>query len=143
MLRSRNPLVNAVVRRSDPFPISRAFGAALAAFALAAQLVLSGIVVGCFVGAADQSDDAWIVCTHDAGAADQTGPGKPQPAKSHNECPAWTCAQTFKLTPPLPAPPLLAVLQGRSELMPMRPVAAAPARHSPSPYASRAPPSFA
>jgi hypothetical protein len=143
MLRSRYPLVNAVVRRSNPVPISRAFGAALAAFALAAQLLLSGIVVGRFVGAADPSDDAWIICTHETGATDQTGPGKPQPAKSHNECPACTCAQSFKLIPPLPAPPLLAVLHGRSELMPMRPVAAAPTRHSPSPYASRAPPSFA
>ena len=81
----------------------RRFGAALAAFALGAQLVLSGIVIGSVAGGVDQSDDAWVVCTHDP--ADQTGSGTPQPAKSHDECPACTFAQSAKLAPTLPAPP--------------------------------------
>ena len=133
-----------MARRFDHSPAHapewRRFGAALAAFALGAQLVLSGVVVGGVAAAPDQADD-WVVCTHDA--ADQTGSSKPQPAKSHDECPACTFAQTAKLAPTLPAPPVLAVLQGRSELMPVRPSVAGSARHSPSPYSSRAPPSFA
>jgi hypothetical protein len=116
----------------------RRFGAALAAFALAAQLVLSGAVIGGLAAATDQADD-WVVCTHDA--ADQTGSSKPQPAKSH-DCLACIFAQTAKLAPTLPAPPVLQVLQGRAELMLVRPSVASSARHSPSPYSSRAPPSF-
>lgn len=125
--------------RADCSAAWRRFGAALAAFALGVQLVLSGVVVGGF--AATDQTGGWVVCTHDA--ADQTGSGKPQPAKSHDECPACTFAQTAKIAPPLPAPPVLAAVHGRSELMPVRPVAALSLRHSPSPYSSRAPPFFA
>jgi hypothetical protein len=110
---------------------------------LGAQLVLSGVVIGGFAGAADQSDDGWVVCMHDPGTSGQTGSGNPQPAKSHDECPTCTFAQSAKLTPTLPAPPLLAVLDGRSERVVVRPVTADHTRHSPSPYSSRAPPPFA
>ncbi len=120
----------------------RRFGAALAAFGLGAQLALSGLLIGGLAGAADEAD-GWIVCSHHAATADESGSGSPQAPKHHDECPACTCAQSAKLTPTLPAPPLLAVLRGRSEIMPLRPVAAVSARHSPSPYSSRAPPSCA
>jgi hypothetical protein len=120
----------------------RRFGAALAAFALGAQLVLSGLLNGSIAAAVDQSD-GWVVCAHDPAAPDQGGSGGPQPAKSHDECPVCTFAQTAKLAPPLPAPPMLAAPHGRSELMPVRPAVVGLARHSPSPYLSRAPPFFA
>ncbi|MBO0712482.1 MAG: hypothetical protein J2P47_14520 [Acetobacteraceae bacterium] len=118
----------------------RRVGAALAAFALGVQLVVSGVVIRGIGVAADQTN-GWVVCTHDA--ADQTGSGKPPPAKSQDECPACTFAQTAKLAPPLPAAPVLAALHGRSELMPVRPAVLGLARHSPPPYSSRAPPFFA
>jgi len=119
-------------------PTWRRFGAALAAFALGAQLGLSGLLIGAVAIASDQTD-GWVVCAHNP--AD--GSSKPEPAKSHDECPACTCAQSVKLAPTLPEPPVLAVLQGRSERMPVLPVTAGFFRHSPSPYSSRAPPSFA
>lgn len=119
----------------------RSFGAAVAAFALGAQLVLSGLFNGPIAVAVDQND-GWVVCAHDPAAPDPGGSGGPQPAKSHDECPACTCAQSVKLTPTLPAAPLLAILHGRSELVRVRPVAAVSFRHSASPYASRAPPFF-
>jgi hypothetical protein len=118
-------------------PTWRRFGAALAAFALGAQLGLSGLLIGVFAAAADQAD-GWVICAHD-----HSGSSKPEPAKSHDECPACTCAQSVKLIPTLPEPPLLAILHGRSELIPVRPVEPVSARHCPSPYSSRAPPSFA
>lgn len=131
-----------VVRGPTHSPAWRRFGAALAAFALGAQLGLSGLLNGSIAAAPNQSD-GWVVCAHDPAASDQGGSGGPQPAKPHDECPACTCAQSVKLTPTLPAPPLLAILHGRSELMRVRPVAAVPLRHSPPPYSSRAPPFFA
>jgi len=120
-------------------PTWRRFGAALAAFALGAQLGLSGLLIGVFAAASDQAD-GWVICAHDSGAG---GSSKPEPAKSHDECPACTCAQSVKLIPTLPEPPVLAVLQGRSERMPVLALDAGFARQSPSPYSSRAPPSFA
>jgi hypothetical protein len=118
-------------------PTWRRVGAALAAFALGAQLGLSGLLIGVFAVASDQAD-GWVICAHDAG-----GSSKPEPAKSHDECPACTFAQSVKLIPTLPESPVLAVLQGRSERMPVLALDAGFARQSPSPYSSRAPPSFA
>jgi len=120
-------------------PAWRRFGAALAAFALGAQLGLSGLLIGAFAAASDQAD-GWVICAHDPGAG---GSSKPEPAKSHDECPACTSAQFVKLIPTLPEPPVFAVLQGRSERMPVQSVAPRFVRQSSSPYASRAPPSFA
>ena len=130
------------VRGPTQGPAWRRFGAAIAAFALGAQLALSGLLNGSIAAAAGQSG-GWVVCAHDPAAPDQGGSGGPQPANSHDECPACTCAQSAKLIPTLPAPPLLAILDGRSERMWVRTLAAVSLRHSPSPYASRAPPFFA
>ena len=128
-------------RRSDHSSGWRTFGAALAAFAVGAQLVLSGLILGAQAGAGEQLELS-AICAHDAGAADRT-PGHPAPAKSHDLCPACTCVQSGKLVSTLPASPLLEVLRGRSERMPARHVAAGAEHRLPSPYASRAPPSFA
>ena len=125
--------------RSDHSSGWRTFGAALAAFAVGAQLILSGLILGAQAGAGEQLGLS-VICTHDAGATDRT-PG--QPAKSHDPCPACTCVQSGKLVSTLPVSPLLEVLRGRSERMPTRRVAAGAEHRLPSPYAARAPPSFA
>jgi hypothetical protein len=125
-----------MVRSRDNMPIWRALGAALAAFCLGAQLLVSGLLMGSMVQAADA--DLAVICTHD-GQSDPAS-GAPDPHKAHHLCPVCTCAQFHQLGSPLPQAPLLAVLRGRSEPLPVR-VAATGADHRlHSPYASRAPP---
>jgi hypothetical protein len=126
-----------MVRNRDDMPVWRALGAALAAFCLGAQLLVSGLLLGGMVQAAGDVD-LGVICSHDG----QTDPasGVPDPHKSHHLCPACTCAPSHQLASPLPQAPLLAVLRGRSEPMPVRSAAAGADRHLHSPYASRAPP---
>jgi hypothetical protein len=132
-------------RSSDHKPFSasasawRAFGAGLAAFVLGAQLLVSGLVVGSMVRAAGEADLA-VICTHVPAVDPGSAPDVPAPQKSHDACPACTCAQSSNLVPTLPAAPLLAVLRARSEPVPPRRVALATDHHLHSPYASRAPP---
>jgi DUF2946 family protein len=131
-------------RRSDTLPTWRALGAALTAFCLGVQLLVSGLSMGGMVRAAADSGlaaDLAVICTHD-GPADQTS-GGPDPQKPHELCPVCTCAQFHPLTPPLPQAPLFAILRGRSERLPVRQAAADADHHVHAPYASRAPPLFA
>ena len=123
--------------RSDKMPMWRALGAALAAFCLGAQLLVSGLLMGGAVHAAADADVA-VICTHD-GQSDPA-PGTPDQQQNHDLCPACTCAQSQQLASPLPQAPLFAVLRGRSEPLPVRHVAANADHHAHSPYASRAPP---
>ena len=126
-----------MVRSRDDMPIWRALGAALSAFCLGAQLLVSGLLIGGMVQAAPDADLA-VICTHDAQG--DPASGVPDPHKSHHLCPACTCAQFHPLASPLPQAPLLAVLRGRSEPLPVRVAAAGVDHRLHSPYASRAPP---
>jgi hypothetical protein len=128
-------------RRSDTLPTWRALGAALTAFCLGIQLLVSGLSMGGMVRAAADADlaaDLAVICTHD-GTADPAS-GTPDPQKPHELCPACTCAQWHPLASPLPQPPLFAVLFGRSEQLPVRQAAADAGYPVHAPYASRAPP---
>ncbi len=129
-------------RRSDDSPGWRTAAAALAAFAVGAQLVLSGLVLGAQTLPGAQLELS-VICVHDAATGDPTAPGHPAPAKSHEFCPACACAHSSKLVLAPPASPRLGVLHGRSEAMPVRWIAARSEHRLPSPYASRAPPCFA
>ena len=130
---------NTMVRGSHHMPAWRAAAAALAAFALAAQLLVSGLLAGSMVRAPGEAS-LTVICTHD-GAIEQTGaPGTPEPQKSHDLCQVCTCTQSAKLVSTLPMPPVLAILRGRSESVPVWSVASGAERHLHSPYASRAPP---
>jgi hypothetical protein len=126
-----------MARSRDDMPIWRALGAALSAFCLGTQLLVSGLLMGGMVQAAPDADLA-VICTHD-GTADPAS-GSPDPQHNHDLCPACTCAQAHQLLLPLPEAPLFAVLRGRSEPLPVRHAAADADRHVHSPYASRAPP---
>jgi hypothetical protein len=123
--------------RSDDIPTWRALGAALSAFCLGAQLLVSGLLMGGAVHASADVDVA-IICTHD-GQSDPAS-GTPDPQQNHDLCLACTCAQSQQLASPLPQTPLFAVLRGRSEPLPTRRATVDAGRHVHAPYASRAPP---
>jgi hypothetical protein len=132
-----------VVRRSHDTPAWRVFGAALGAFAIVVQLLVSAWLIVDAAAAADQADlsqaELGVICTHNpAATADDTGtPPAPQP---HGQCLACACPQTAKLLAPLPTPPVFAVLRPRSQTLHVDAGVAAPPPRSPSPYTSRAPP---
>jgi hypothetical protein len=126
-----------MARRSHDVPAWRAFGAALGAFAIAIQLLLSGWLIGHVAWAADEADLS-VICAHDPGAIPDRD-GIPAPASQH-QCPACACLHSAKLLAPPPASPTFLVLRPRSEPLRTYPdvVATEPRLHSP--YASRAPP---
>jgi hypothetical protein len=133
-----------VVRRSHEIPAWRVFGAALGAFAIGVQLLLSGWLLIQAAAAANPADlsqaDLAVICTHDpAATADDTGipPAAPH---QHGQCPACACPQSAKLLAPLPTPPVFAVLRPRSQAPQAFAGVFTTEPRSPSPYASRAPP---
>ncbi len=132
-----------MVRRSHDTPAWRVFGAVLGAFAIVAQLMLSGWLIVQAAAAADQLDPDQaalaLICTHHAGATgDDTGaPPAPDP---HGPCPACACPQSANSLAPLPASPVLEVLRPRPETMRAHAHVDAPRPISASPYTSRAPP---
>ena len=130
-------------RRSHEIPAWRVFGAALGAFAVAVQLLLSGWFLVQAAAAASPADlsqaDLAVICTHDPDAtADDTG--VPPAPHQHNQCPACAFPQTAKLLAPLPTAPVLVVLRPRSQSLHALAGTFVTEPRSPSPYASRAPP---
>jgi hypothetical protein len=118
-------------------PIWRTVATALAAFALGAQLVLTGVFIGQVAAAADQSD-GFVICQHEAAATNEGG-SAPAP-KPHTQCPDCMCVQSAKVLAPPLAMPELAFLRARSETVQI-PAGRVPGRvHEHPPYASRAPP---
>lgn len=131
-----------MLRRSDDHPVWRTLAAALAAFAVGVQLLVSALLITAQAGVPDDSGLA-VICAHDQGVADETAPGHAPAPKSHTLCPACLCMQSGKLAPPMPAAPMLAVVPvGGVTLSPWRAVPRV-TYQSQTPYASRAPPSFA
>jgi hypothetical protein len=127
-----------MVRHSHDCPAWRVFGAALGAFAIAVQLVLSAWFIG-QAAAADDQASLGVICSHDpAAAADDTG-GPPAP-HPHGQCVACACPQSAKLLGPLPAPPRVVVAYSPAQTLRPERVLLATHPKSPSPYASRAPP---
>jgi hypothetical protein len=129
-----------MVRRSHDTPAWRVFGAALGAFAIALQLLLSAWFIAQSAAAAGVSEaDLAVICTHDpAATADDTGaPPAPHP---HGQCAACACPQWAKLLAPLPEPPVFLVLRPHSQTLRVYAGLAATELASPSPYSSRAPP---
>ena len=127
-----------MVRRSHESPAWRVFGAALGAFAIGIQLLLSAWLIGQAAAAADQIDLA-VICSHDpAATADDSGaPPVPHP---HGQCPACACPQSAQLFVPPPVPPRYVVLRPRSAALPARSDVAVTTLRLVSPYLSRAPP---
>jgi len=132
-----------VVRGSHDTPAWRVFGAALGAFAIVVQLLLSVwlIVDAAAAGSPGGLTQAelGVICTHDP-AATADNPGAPTAPHPHGQCAACACPQSAKLIAPLPTPPLLAVLRPRSQTLHAHASADVAKPTSPSPYASRAPP---
>jgi hypothetical protein len=129
-------------RRSQDLPAWRAFGAALGAFAIGAQLLLSGLLVGHIALASDQAEFS-VICSHDpAGAAGgvDNGTGAPSGPQSHDQCPACACPQAAQLFAPPPASPRFTVLRPRSQRLVSYAGHVVAALDVHSPYASRAPP---
>jgi hypothetical protein len=135
--------ITRVVPRSHDTPVWRVFGAALGAFAIAVQLLLSAwLIVQAASAQANLSQAGLaVICTHDpAAATDDTGtPAAPAPHQ-HGQCPACACPQWAKLIGPLPTPPVVLVLRPHSQPLPAYAGITASELASPSPYASRAPP---
>ena len=132
-----------MARCSHDTPAWRLLGAALGAFAIVVQLLLSAWLIVAAAAAGGQAGltqaDLAVICTHDKAAiADDTGvPPTPHP---RGQCAACTCPQSVKLLAPLPTPPVIAVLRPQSRTSHAPAAVDAPQPRSPSPYASRAPP---
>jgi hypothetical protein len=127
-----------MVGRSHETPAWRVFGAALGAFAIGVQLLLSAWLIGQAAAAADRTDLA-VICSHDpAATADDTG--VPSAPHQHGQCPACGCPQSAQLFAPPPAAPSYVVLRPRSSALPVRSEVAATELRLVSPYLSRAPP---
>ena len=129
-----------MARPSDDMPAWRLFGAVLAAFAIAIQILLSGLLIGRVAVAADQPELS-VICSHDPGAgARDDGTVPPATPQSHDQCPACACPQVAKFFAAPPVSPSLMVLRPRSERLEVL------AGYGPAeldfypPYASRAPP---
>jgi hypothetical protein len=132
-----------VVPRSHDTPAWRVFGAALGAFAIAVQLLLSAWLIAQAAAAGSQADlsqaDLAVICTHDpAATADDTG--NPPAPHQHGQCAACASPQWAKLLAPLPLPPVVLVLRPHSQALPVYAGVSATELAFPSPYASRAPP---
>jgi hypothetical protein len=129
-----------MVRRphQDPCPIWRTVGAALGAFAMGVQLVLSSWLIIQSASAAEPA--LQVICSHDGSstpAGDDGGAPAPSP---HSGCPACLCLQSAKILAPPPEAPRFVVLRPRSQAMPPAVVRVIARFHFRSPYASRAPP---
>jgi hypothetical protein len=120
-------------------PAWRVCGAALAAFAIGLQLLVSGLLIGRVAVAMDQADLA-LICSHDPAAGLDDGTGAPSAPASHDQCPACAFTSSAKLFATAPVSPSVALAHPRSEVPRVFAdrVLAAPDVHSP--YASRAPP---
>jgi hypothetical protein len=126
-------------RRSQQLPAWRLFGAALGAFAIAVQLLLTAWLIGQAAAAADVPG-LGVICAHGQAAPAGDDGGVPVPPKSHGQCPACACPQSGKVLAPPPALVFVAVPRLWSRAT--RP-AAAPrptVLDFRAPYASRAPP---
>ncbi len=130
-----------MARRSHDIPAWRVFSAALGAFALGIQLLLSGWIIVQVAAAADATDLA-VICTHDRAAPDQ-GSGAPTAPDQHGQCPVCACLQSAQLLGPPPPAASHVVPEPRSERLPTRAEAIATEPSFRSPYSSRAPPFFA
>ena len=132
-----------MARRPHDTPAWRVFGAALGAFAIVVQLLVSVWLIVDAAAAGNPAGlteaDLGVICTHDP-AATADNPGAPTAPHRHGQCAACACPQSAKLLAPLPTPPLVAVLRPRSQTLHAPPGVDAPQPRSPSPYASRAPP---
>jgi hypothetical protein len=132
-----------VAPRSHDTPVWRTFGAALGAFAIGVQLLLSAWLIVQAAGAGSQAGlneaDLAVICTHDPAASADEGGAPPAPHQ-HGQCPACACPQWAKLLAPLPTPPVFLVLRPHSQTPRAYAVVTASRHASPSPYASRAPP---
>jgi hypothetical protein len=136
-------LDNPVAPRSHDTPLWRTFGAALGAFAIGVQLLLSVWLIVQAAGAGSQAGlseaDLAVICTHDpAATADEDG--APPTPHQHGQCPACACPQWAKLLAPLPTPPVFLVLRPHSQTPPAYAGTVVTELKSPSPYSSRAPP---
>jgi len=134
-----------VAPRSQHTPASRVFGAALGAFALALQLLLSSWLIVQAAAAGSQAGlseaDLAVICKHDPASVPTPDDGGTPPAPhQHGQCPACACPQGAKLLPPLPMGPVFLVLRPRSQSLQARAGVVIASLASPSPYASRAPP---
>jgi hypothetical protein len=120
-------------------PAWRACGAALAAFAIGLQLLVSGLLIGRVAVAMDQAELS-VVCSHDPATGLGDGTGAPTAPASHDQCPACAFPPSAKLFAAAPASPGFALPHPRSEVPRVFAdrVLAEPYVHSP--YASRAPP---
>ena len=127
--------------RSHATPAWRLFGAAVGAFAIGVQLLLSVWLIVQAAAASSPVDlseaDLAVVCTHDPAAADTGAPPAPH---QHGQCAACACPQWAKLLAPLPASPVALVLRPHSQMPRAYVGVDATQLASPSPYASRAPP---
>ena len=126
-------------RRSQQLPAWRLFGAALGAFAIAVQLLLTAWLIGQAAAAAD-GPDLGVICSRDQPAPAGGDGGAPIAPKSHGACPACACPQSGKVL--APPPPFAFVAVARLSSQAMRPAAAPQpiALDFRAPYASRAPP---
>ena len=126
-------------RRSQQPPAWRLFGAALGAFAIAVQLLLTAWLIGQAAAAAD-APYLGVICSHDQSVPAGGDGGAPVAPKPHCQCPACACPQSAKVLAPPPA--FVFVAAPRLSSQAMRP-AAAPrptVLDFRAPYASRAPP---
>jgi hypothetical protein len=136
-----------VVPRLQHTPAWRLFGAALGAFAIALQLLLSAFLIVQAAATGNQAalgeTDLAAICSHDPASAptiDDSGSGAPPTPHQHGQCPACASPQWAKALAPLPKPPVVLVLRPHSQTMPTYAGVVGTELNSPSPYTSRAPP---
>ena len=129
-----------MVRHSHDCPAWRAFGAALGAFAIAVQLVLSAWFIGQAAAAAADQTDLAVICSSHVAAATADDGGAPPTPHPHGQCPGCACPEAAKLFAPLPTPPHIVAVYTPVQTLHPDPVVLATHPRSPSPYASRAPP---
>ncbi len=127
-----------MVPRTHDCPAWRAFGAALGAFAIAIQVLLTAWIIGQAAAAAVDQPDLAVICAHDPAATTDGGaPAKPHP---HGQCAACACPQSAQLLAPPPAPASHALPLPRSAKLPALMDFMSTQASFHSPYASRAPP---
>src|SRR5262249_19797493 len=139
-------LDNRVVARSHDTPAWRVFGAALGAFGIAVQLLVSAFLIGQMAAAANQAGltqaDLAVICTHDAAATADDNAPLPVPHQ-HGQCAACGCPQWAKVLGPLPTPPVFLVLRPHSQTLREYAGLAPTELAFSSPYAPPPPPSSA
>ncbi|HLH88396.1 MAG TPA: DUF2946 family protein [Xanthobacteraceae bacterium] len=127
-------------RRSHQPPAWRLFGAALGAFAIAVQLLLTAWMIGQAAAGAGGTPDLAVICTHDQQAPVGDDGGAPVAPKSHGACPACACPFSAKVLAPPPALVFVAAPQPASQAMRPASVPRPTSLDFRAPYASRAPP---